>query len=83
MLKVGDVLWIFYPTRYAIVQITEVSEYPVFTNYIAITYDYIIGDVFTGERLMRKDADYNKLVYDRGIYYTISEDIAVNYIKEL
>ena len=32
---------------------------------------------------MRKDADYNKLVYDRGIYYTISEDIAVNYIKGL
>lgn len=83
MLKVGDVLWIFYPGMYAIVQITDVSEYPVFTDYIVITYDCIIGNILNEQRLMRKDADYNKLVYDRGIFYTISEDIAVNYIKEL
>ena len=83
MLKVGDVLWIFYPGMYAIVQITDVSEYPVFTDYIVITYDCIIGNILNEQRLMRKDADYNKLVYDRGIFYTTSEDIAVNYIKEL
>lgn len=82
MLKVGDILWIFYPSTYAIVQITNVSEHTGFTNYIVITYDCIIGDILIDERLMRKDADYNKLVYDRGLYYTTSEDIAVNYIKD-
>lgn len=81
MLKVGDILWIFYPGTYYIVQITGVNELSEFINYIIITYDYIIGDILCGTCLMRKDADYNKLVYDRGVYYTTSEDIAVNYIK--
>ena len=83
MLKVGDILWIFYPDMYAIVQITDVSESFICTNDIIITYDCIIGNFLLGQRLMRKNADYNKLVYDRGLYYTISEDMAVNYIKEL
>lgn len=83
MLKVGDILWIFYPSMYAIVQITDVSEHTVFRDYIVITYNCIIGDILFDKRYMRKDADYNKLVYDKGIYYTTSEDIAVNYIKEL
>ena len=83
MLKVGDVLWIFYPSMYAIVQITDVNKSITFLNYIIITYDCIIGDILVNKRYMRKDADYNKLVYDQGIYYTISEDMAINYIKEL
>lgn len=83
MLKVGDILWIFYPSMYAIVQITDVSENTVFIDYIVITYNCIIGDILFDKRYMRKDADYSKLVYDKGIYYTTSEDIAVNYIKEL
>ena len=83
MLKIGDILWIFYPDMYAIVQITDVSESSICTNDIIITYDCIIGNFLLGQRLMRKNADYNKLVYDRGLYYTTSEDMAVNYIKEL
>lgn len=83
MLKVGDILWIFYPSTYAIVQITAVWGHTKFANYVIITYDCIIGDILSDRRFMRTDADYNKLVYDKGLYYTISEDVAVNYIKEL
>lgn len=86
MLKIGDILWIFCEYTYSVGEISELSSIINIgdSQYYFVSTNGIIG---VNQRLfVPAAADFSTLVkvqhYLIPIYYTISESVAVNYIRE-
>jgi len=85
MLKVGDILWTFSEYTYYIGEISELSVVSIGNSqYYFICTNGIIG--IDQRFFVPAPADFSTLVkvqpYLTPIYYTISESVAVNYIRE-
>ena len=85
MLKVGDILWTFSEYTYYIGEISELSIINVGdSQYYFVSTNGIIG--INQRLLLPAAADFNTLVkirpYLTPIYHTISESVAVNYMRE-
>lgn len=86
MLKIGNILWTFSENDYSIGEISKLSiiylgdKYP----YYLISINGIIGA--DQNMVISVAEDFNTLVkvryYSKDIYLTISESVAVNYIKD-
>lgn len=85
MLKVGDVLWIFYGNDYFVGEISDLSVANIGGDrYYFISINGIIG---TDQQIfVPATADFNILVEIRHYlvptYYTVSESVAINYIRD-
>lgn len=85
MLKVGDILWIFHGNTYYVGEISKLSV----VGYRENTYYYVSTNGIIGidqTMLIPVKEDFNTLVEVNNclvhIYFTISESVAVNYIKD-
>lgn len=86
MLEVGDILWTFRENTYYVGEISKLS-----ITYISGKYPYYLvstNGIIGVDRTMFISAedDFNTLVkmryYSENIYCTISESVAVNYMRE-
>lgn len=86
MLKVGDILWTFRENDYFIGEVSKLSVVNLlgYDPYCFVSTNGIIGGNKT--MLIPVTGDFNTLVktqyYSETIYHTISESVAVNYIRE-
>ena len=85
MLKIGDILWTFRENDYSVGEISKLSIIYIGDKqpYYLASINGIIGA--DQQMFISAEEDFNTLVkvryYSKDIYLTISESVAVNYIK--
>ena len=86
MLKVGDILWTFHENDYFVGEISSLSivSLGIKDTYYFISTSGIIGS--DRKMFIPVAKDFNTLVeihyYSIPIYCTVSESVAVNYMRE-
>lgn len=85
MPKIGDILWTFHGNTYSVGEISDLSIVNIGElQYYFISTNGIIGS--NQKMFVPATEDFNTLVEIHyrllTVYYTISESVAINYIRE-
>lgn len=82
MIKIGDILWEFSKNDFNIYEIVDIH----YVSYLKRIYLYVDINVLIGNSnisgiFLNDNEDYTKLGTLFGKYYTINEQVALNYIR--